>query len=388
MAIPREPAFSRDEYLARIDKVCQRLGQAGFDGLLLFSAANITYLTGMDTENLFDFQCLVLAADRRLQHIILDFELGRFLNSSWISEPIQYTAFQDPLEVVASVAHDLGLTAGRLAIETGIGGISPQTYLDLSRKLERASLGAAEGIVERVRLVKSSAEIDHMRVAAQLTDSGVRAGFKAIGAGVADYEVAAAISQAMYQAGSQTVCWGPIVAAGYRSGLAHSSFNGYRIQPGDTIFLELTGQHRRYVAPLMRTAFLGTTPAPEEVRMAAETSAAALSTLLEKARPGVPASEVATAAGQIIQRVRDRVVFHDNFGYPVGMGYPPSWLERLGFFIRTNNHEPLEENMVFHLPMSLRMLGRWGACLSQTMVVTPQGGVPLAQTPARLEIIA
>ncbi|MBI3943203.1 MAG: aminopeptidase P family protein [Chloroflexi bacterium] len=386
MTIPREPAFSRDEYLARIEKVCQRLGQAGFDGLLLFSTANITYLTGMDTENLFDFQCLVLAADRRLQHIILDFELGRFLNSSWITEPIQYTAFQDPLEVVASVAHDLGLTPGRLAVETGVGGISPQTYLDLSRKLDRASLGAAEGIVERVRLVKSSAEIDHMRAAAQLTDTGVRAGFKAIRAGVADYEIAAAITQAMYQAGSETVCWGPIVAAGYRSGLAHSSFNGYHVQPGDNVFLELTGQHRRYVAPLMRTAFLGTPP--EEVRIAAETSAAALSTILEKARAGVPASEVATAAGQIIQRVRDRVVFHDNFGYPVGLGYPPSWLERLGFFIRTNNPEPLEQNMVFHLPMSLRMLGRWGTCLSQTMVVTHQGGEPLAQTPARLEIMA
>ena len=40
--------------------------------------------------------------------------------------------------------------------------------------------------------------------------------------------------------------------------------------------------------------------------------------------------------------------------------------------------------MVFHLPMSLRVAGRLGICLSQTMLVTPDGGVPLTSTPARL----
>ena len=36
--------------------------------------------------------------------------------------------------------------------------------------------------------------------------------------------------------------------------------------------------------------------------------------------------------------------------------------------------------MVFHLPMSLRVAGRYGICLSHTMLVTPDGGVPLTGT--------
>jgi hypothetical protein len=36
--------------------------------------------------------------------------------------------------------------------------------------------------------------------------------------------------------------------------------------------------------------------------------------------------------------------------------------------------------MVFHLPMSLRVAGQYGSCLSQTMLVTPDGGVPLTGT--------
>jgi hypothetical protein len=40
--------------------------------------------------------------------------------------------------------------------------------------------------------------------------------------------------------------------------------------------------------------------------------------------------------------------------------------------------------MVFHLPMSLRVGGEFGICLSHTMLVTANGGVPLTRTPAVL----
>jgi hypothetical protein len=39
---------------------------------------------------------------------------------------------------------------------------------------------------------------------------------------------------------------------------------------------------------------------------------------------------------------------------------------------------------VFHLPMSLRVLATFGICLSHTMLVTPDGGVSLTQSPATL----
>jgi Xaa-Pro dipeptidase len=85
-----------------------------------------------------------------------------------------------------------------------------------------------------------------------------------------------------------------------------------------------------------------------------------------------------------IAPVEKDVVFHHNFGYPVGLGYPPSWIETLGYFLRANNPEPVEAGMVFHLPMSLRVAGQFGVCLSHTMLVTANGGVALTRTPARL----
>ena len=97
-----------------------------------------------------------------------------------------------------------------------------------------------------------------------------------------------------------------------------------------------------------------------------------------------PAKAIAAAGLRHIAPVEQGIVFHHNFGYPVGLAYPPSWIETLGFFLRANNPEPVESGMVFHLPMSLRVAGRFGICLSHTMLVTAEGGVALTRTPARL----
>jgi Xaa-Pro dipeptidase len=154
------------------------------------------------------------------------------------------------------------------------------------------------------------------------------------------------------------------------------------MKTGETVFLEFTGQYRRYTAPLMRTAVIGKVSA-EQQRLA-DASAGAVAAILETAKAGTPANAVAAAGRRYIAPVEHEIVFHQNFGYPVGLGYPPSWIETLGFFMRADNSEPLEAGMVFHLPMSLRVAGRFGICLSHTMLVTAEGGVALTRTPARL----
>jgi Xaa-Pro dipeptidase len=380
MNIPKKAAFPVEEYRRRIAHVHEKMAQRGLDAIVSFGPHNIAYLTGMDSENLFDPQACILPAGGDPVLVILDFELGRFENSAWLQEPVLYGHFDDPVAAFAAAVSTAGLARSRLGIDQR--WIGAQQYQQLVAALPDAAIEDGFGVVERVRLVKSEAEIALMRKAASFTDAGVAAGFAAIAEGHRDYEVAAAITHALYSAGSDLSCWGPIVAAGYRAGTAHSAHNGKVIAPGESVFLELTGQHQRYTAPLMRTGILGK-PSPEQRRLA-EASSGAVAAILEAGKAGTPAKDVAAAGLQYIAPVEQGIVFHHNFGYPVGLGYPPSWIETLGFFIRANNPEPLEAGMVFHLPMSLRAVGRFGICLSYTMLVTPDGGEPLTRSPARL----
>ena len=379
----KEPAFSQPEYRRRIEATWEEMERRGLDALLLFSPGNIYYLAGMDSEDWVDLQCLIVPSRSDPVLIVLHFELGRAQNSSWLTSPVVYGPFDDPVETILEVLREHRLSLGHLGIEQRHGWLSPQHFLHLRGALPHATIEDAFGVVERLRLVKSDEEIALMRRAAALTDTGVAAGYRAIAPGICDAEVAGAIAEAMYRGGSNLVCWGPIVAAGYRAGLAHSAHDGYVLKSGDTVFLELTGEFKRYTAPSMRTAIIGR-PSDEQRRVA-QASQDAVAAILEIARPGVPASAVAQAGLKYIQPVEREIVFHYNFGYPVGIGYPPSWIEPLGYFLRTDNHEPLQAGMVFHVPMSLRSLGRFGVCLSQAMHVTADGAVALTQTPARLE---
>ena len=384
MAIPHEPAFDATEYAARLRTVRGGMAERDIDGLLLFSPHNVFYLSGMDSENLFDFQCLIVPAEGEPVLVILDFEEARAANSVGAGRTVSYHAFDDPIEAVLVQVAQLGLSKGRLGLESR-AGITPASYARFVERLAGATIVDPFGVVENARLVKSAAEIAYMRRAAALTDAATLAAYEAIRPGVRDAEIAAVIMDVFYRGGSDTVCWGPIVASGYRAGSAHSSFNGRRIESGETVFLELTAEIRKYTAPLMRTAILGR-PSAEQERVA-EAGARAVETILATARPGVAAADVARAAGAVLAPVLEGIVFHHNFGYPVGIGYPGTWIESLGFFLRVDNPRPLEVGMAFHLPMSLRKFGAWGINQSHTMLITETGAEPLTKTPARLHVI-
>jgi len=391
MTIPRDLAFEVSEFRARLAAVRTGMAERRLDALLVFSPGSINYLSGLDDNSLSDTTALLVPLDRDPVLILFWFEAGRAENTCWLDVVRLYRAPNDPNPGVGAVAalvgavRSLGLGAARVGVETGPGGLSPAEHQELLAGLAGAHVEDSWPVVEVVRRTKSPAEIAYMRRAAAITDAAIEAGTRALAVGTLDTEVGAVILETLHRLGSETSCLGPIVAAGWRSGAPHSSFARQAIRPGDTVFLEVTAQVRRYTAPLMRTGILGEPTADQ--RRAADAGAAAVATVIETARPGVRAGDVARAAGEVIGPVLPGLVFHGNFGYPVGLGYPPTWSERLGFQLRPDNDQPLEAGMTLHLPVSLRRFGEWGICQSHTILVTETAAEPLTRAQARLQVV-
>jgi len=80
----------------------------------------------------------------------------------------------------------------------------------------------------------------------------------------------------------------------------------------------------------------------------------------------------------------ERAFFSGVYGYTVGIQFPPSWVEGSGYIARGVERE-FAENMVFHLPLMLRIPGEWGIGMSNTVRVTEQGGEPLTRNDLRLQ---
>lgn len=375
-------AFAVEEYRARIAAVRARMRARGVDALLLTDPATVYYLAGADSQSVGHLQCLVLLPDGDPTLFTWDFEAGNVAVTSWVRSVVTYSWFESAAAALVELLRGLRLDRARLALELRSPHLAAATVAALATGLPHAAIEDAFGIVEQCRMNKSPAELAYMRQAAALTDRSIPVAYAAARVGARDSGIAAALVEYLYAAGSEALCCGPIVATGYRAGLGHASFNGRRLVAGDTVFLEYSAQVRHYVAPVMRTAVLGL-PTREMARFR-DAGLAAIETVLAEARPGVPAAVVARAALARLARVRRRTHFHGLVGYPVGLGFPSSRYERLGYELSEHNEQPLAEGMAFHVVMSLRKFGEFGVSQSQTVVITAGGAEAITRSPAAL----
>ena len=385
MNIPREDVFDLQEFESRRENVRRQMALQGIDTLILHSAPNILYLSGHHTLNIWDYQCFVIPAEKPPFMVLWQFERGRFEASAVQTELELYPTHADPIEETCNALRTRGLDQGTIALEAQSRYLVPKMHDSLRDALHGARTVNGSGIVDNVRNIKSASEIEVMRLAAGITDRAVTAGYSCIRDGISDSEIAAQVAAELIRGDSLGFSVYPIVSAGYRAGMPHNSNNGHIISNGETIFIECSPSLHWYHAPLMRTAALGTVS--QEAEQFATLAAETVEAMLEVVRPGEMASDIARVAEAKIAPIRDRILFHEVYGYPVGIGFPPTWGEESGFAIVVNNHRPLAAGMVFHIPMTLRINGVMGVGLSQTFVVTDNGCETLSELPLELHRI-
>ena len=370
--IPKEKWFTLAEYQRRLSVVRSFMAASNLEVLLVFGAGNVYYLTGYHSVNSWDFQCCLVTQSGDPHLLIFNFELGRFLASSWLNQPLLYAAADDPVQKVVELIDSLQLRGKALGVEENSANLGVRRFQRLRQALSAESWSDASGLVDQARLVKSPEEIACMREAGRLTRMGAEAGLAMVAEGVYDHDIGVEVYSVMRRNGSDFMCMEPIVAVGYRSSLAHSTIGHIPIQAGDSVFIEHGACVRRYTAPIMRTTVVGPMPADRQRLNAA--AQLAVDTIVETAKAGVLASDVATAAYlKAIKPIEDQIQFHYNFGYSVGIGFPPDWLEPVHFFLQLHNHSPLQAGMTFHLPFTLRILGAYGIGTSETILITESG---------------
>ena len=371
MAIPREDVFDKSEFEMRLRNTRAAMQTRGIDVLILHSAPNIYYLCGHHSLNLWDYQCLIVPLEKQPVMVLWQFERGRFEASGQNAELDLYATHADPVQATRDALTKRGLLKGTIGIEAQSRYLVPKLHDELRDALEGATVVNGSGLVDTIRNIKSEREIDHMFRAAEITDDAISFGFEVTSVGVTDTQIAACVAGELIEYGSQGFSVYPIVSAGYRSGIPHNSNCGYMVEEGDPVFIECSPSYYWYHVPLMRTAVVG--KIDPKLQQFADLEREVVFAMLDAARAGVLASDVAKIAESLIAPIRDEVLFHEVYGYPVGIGFPPTWAEESGFAIVTTNHRPLEANMIFHIPMTLRVNGQYGVGLSETFIVNEQG---------------
>ena len=157
----------------------------------------------------------------------------------------------------------------------------------------------ADEITSGLRLVKSPAELDHLRKAVEITGDAHRAAIAAIEPGMYEYEVEALIEYVFRVRGSPRVGFESIVGSGPNATILHYVENDRRMEAGDVVVMDIGAEWNLYTADITRTVPVDGVFSPEQeaiYRIVLDAQKAGIGAV----RPGATLADVHRRAVEVV----------------------------------------------------------------------------------------
>jgi Xaa-Pro aminopeptidase len=249
-----------------IERQKNALGAAGLDALVALSPENVTYTTGIvvPSQSLMRWRhaAAVVTPDGPAAMLAIDMEESTVKSHGGVKNVRVYREFSDdPMEKLSELLIDLGLERGRLGFE--LEYLPARDFLTLQRKLPRATIVAADGVFNRLRAVKSRAEIELLRDLSKITDRAIGDTLRSARAGTTEMELAGRLVGGVFAGGAEHFKL-MIIASGERSQYPNVGPTGRALKTGDLIRMEIFGMKNGYHAGVCRTAVVGAPTAEQE----------------------------------------------------------------------------------------------------------------------------
>lgn len=383
--------FEKSEYLDRVARTKGAMDALGIDLLLVASPANQFYLTGYDGWSFYTPQMVVVGADEE-QPIWVGREMDAvgakftvFMDGdNIVPYPDIYVGSTElhPMAFLADMIERRGWGARRIGVEMDDYYYTARWHQILTSSLPDATFVDAFLAVNRVRMRKSVREIEFMMQAGEIAAAAMEATIDAARPGVRQCDAIAELYRVTTggtpDLGGTFTCKPPNAMAGEYCSAPHLSWTDAPLAADEMFYVELGGCRHRYHAPLSRCLYLGRPS--ERMAFVAAVIAEGLDAVLDAARPGITCEELETVWRRTT--ARHGIEKDSRIGYPVGIGYPPTWGE-LTCSLRAGDRTVLEPNMTFHCIPAIWM-ERYGLVISESFVVTETGAKTFADFPRKL----
>ena len=320
------------EFAARLQVARAALAATGADCAVLMSPEVQYWLCGYDSFLGAQLpQALILAPDQDEPSLVVwDADVALASETSLVRDIQTYMfGVDEPAAIFARVVKEKAPNARRVALDLSSQAVSHGFGRALATALPSVEWIDCTVDLARLRAVKSPAELELMRKAGVHARAGLAAARAHARPGMTETALAAEIEYAMRRSGSDYFSIPTEMTTGPRSLLGHGTPGQRVLEPGDLVHVEIGGVERRYNCPAMQTFAVPGAPPKPAARALYNIALRCLRAGLDELRPGVRAASVEAPALNILRRegLGDR--FKMRFGYGVGIGYPPTWLEPL-----------------------------------------------------------
>jgi Xaa-Pro aminopeptidase len=234
----------------------------------------------------------------------------------------------------------------------------------------------APDLVERMRMVKSSDEIERIRAACELGTGLLETVTEALQPGRSESQVAAQLELAARSGGAEQMAFTTIVAGGARSALPHGRASEALIPSRGFVVCDFGVILSGYCSDMTRTLHVGrpSTMARRVYEAVREAQQAAL----EAVRPGKTVGEVDAAARKLLKKRGLVKYFTHSTGH--GLGLEIHEAPR----VAAGQTELLRPGMVITVEPGVYLPGKFGVRIEDTVVLTESGCEILTKCPKEM----
>jgi Xaa-Pro dipeptidase len=351
-------------YRWRVERLQAELGKLGLRGALITDPANLFYLSGHLMAEGNGFTQLFVPGDGAPVLIVHEDEEQLISVQSFKGSLLAYTLCdaEEGLHAASrcfrrefsGAIFPLGIEPDSLPFQSAveIGMVSTEDW------------GDVRGTIARFRQCKDPGEIELLRVAATIADTGQKTARELYREGLSEIELLMGCRSAMERVAEQPIGFLADILFGSKTALIgspHGVADANRAAPSDPAIVDLLPRVGGYFADTTRTLWAGE---PSEDRRNVVNLLMEVKQDLERLlRPGVQAVEVDDAA-------RERLNREGSFPHHTGHGIGISHYESP--FIRQDSRDVLEAGMVITLEPGL-YYDQWGARIEDDYLITPDG---------------
>ena len=349
-------------------KVRRAMEDEALDCLVPTSPENLAYVSGAAPPSMRTVRSRLAGAivptrgDTEVVTIKLEAPLVR--EQSRLDRVTAYQEFvEHPIDVIAGSLRDRGLGDGRIGVETT--HLPHAAYERLAGALPGAELWPADALFERLRMLKTPAEIDAIRRIGAAAERITSECVDLVGAGATERELGNLITERYHAAGGDELTM-LVVASGERSAHPNGPPTDKVMRAGEIVRTDVIGHSAHYCSDVARTSVVGEPTAKQ--RQVYDLLRSVHDRCIASLRPG--------ARTDAIYRIYVEAM--ESAGLPpyhfVGHGLGITLHEEP--FVNSLKSVELEEGMVLAIEPLTFVDGEFGMQIEDELLITADGCEP------------
>ena len=364
--------------LDRVHAARSVAAELGVDVVVVTPGSDLRYLCGYDAHAMERLTALVVPRAGEPLLVVPRLEAPMVDASPTGALGLELLAWDETDDPFALLAGAVTARLGAAPTRVGVGSRTwAEHALGIQRALPGSALELAAPVVDRLRMVKTPAEVAELALAGAAIDRVHARMGEWLRVGRTEAEVGADVGAAIRAEGHVAVDF-TIIGSGPNGASPHHELSDRVVQAGDVVVVDIGGETPTgYRSDCTRTYVVGGS-APAEVAewyaVLQEAQAAAVAVV----RPGVTCEQVDAAARDVITAAGWGEHFIHRTGHGIGLDTHEAP------YVVAGNELPLEPGMAFSVEPGIYLAGRCGARIEDIVVCTDDGVRTLNNGPREL----